>query len=336
MKTLIYSTKDFEIPFLEAANKNVHAFSYVTERLTSDTARLAIGFDAISIFSADDASSNVLEKLRDFGVRYITLRSAGYDNIRLFMAEKFGMKVANAPDYSPNAVAEHAVGLVQAINRKIVLADKQLQVYDFTISNLIGVDLLGKTVGIVGMGKIGRVIAKIMHGFGCTILASDPEQNAYIKSAYNVRYTDILSLCKQSDVIVLSAPLNTQTYQLIDQEKIAIMKTTAILVNVARGAIVCTESILDGLDSNALRGYAADVYEKESGVFFYDRSSQKPNDPLLERLMHHSKVVLTPHQAFATQEAIKNIATTTVYNLTSWEQGNVPKNQLDASKTTTP
>lgn len=328
MKTLLYSIKDFEIPYLEKANENTHELHFTSERLTTQTAMLAVGYEAISIFSADDASPNVLEKLKTFGVSYITLRSAGYDNVSMHKAQKLGMQVANAPDYSPHAIAEHAIALLLAINRKIILAHTQVQQHDFTLSNLIGMDLKGKTIGVIGTGRIGAVIVKILHGFEATIIATDIEEDSHLIRDFGITYTTLQELCKQSDAILLSVPLNAETHHLIDKETLSYMKPNAYLINVARGAIVDAKEVLESLDNNKLNGYATDVYAHESGIFFYDRSSDKPDDPLLDRLLKHPKVILTPHQAFATQEALSNIAATTITNLSSWEAGERSKNEL--------
>lgn len=332
MKTLIYSAKDFEIPFLEKANNHVHAMKYISERLTSRTAMLAIGFEAISIFSADDANEIVLEKLRDFGVTHITLRSAGYDNVHLSAAKRLGIKVANAPDYSPNAIAEHAIALLLALNRKITLSRKQTQQYDFRLTKLVGFDLIGKTVGVVGTGRIGRVIVKILHGFGCTIIATDPIEDLRLKEQFDVTYVNIDNVCKQSDVVILSVPLNQETHHLIDRSALELMHKDSLLINVARGAIVNTAAVLEYIDSDRISGYATDVYDRESGVFFYDRSKDRPTDEVLEKMLNHERILLTPHQAFATREALENIAKTTVENLNSWQKGRSPKTDLTKIK----
>ncbi|RMB64097.1 2-hydroxyacid dehydrogenase [Dokdonia sinensis] len=332
MKTLIYSAKDFEIPFLEDANNDVHSFKYIPDRLTTHTAMMALGFEAISIFSADDASEIVLQKLKDFGVEHITLRSAGYDNVNLRVAKRLGFKVANAPEYSPNAVAEHAIALLLALNRKITLSRKQTQHYDFTLTNLIGFDLVGKTVGVVGTGRIGSVIVKILNGFGCNIHATDPVEDEYLKTTFDVSYVDIDTICSQSDVVILSVPLNQETHQLIDRSKLELMHKNALLINVARGAVVHTNDVLEYVNRKRVGGYATDVYDKESGVFFYDRSKDRPDDEVLEKMLNHDRILLTPHQAFATREAIENIAKTTASNLNSWQRGTNPQTELTVSK----
>lgn len=328
MKTLIYSAKDFEIPFLEEANKDVHSFKYITDRLTTKTAMKALGFDAISIFTADDASGVVLEKLKDFGVKYICLRSAGYDNVNLKVAKRLGLQVANSPGYSPNAVAEHAITLLLALNRKVTLARQQTQNYNFTLDKLIGFDLKDKTVGVIGTGKIGSVIVKILNGFGCHIMAVDPFENEELKKQFHVSYTHLDNLLKKCVVIILSVPLNSETHHLIDKSKLKLMQKETLLINVARGAVIHTKDVLESVDKNRISGYATDVYDKESGVFFHDRSKNKPDDDDLDKMLTQDRILLTPHQAFATKEALSNIAQITVENLNSWQQGSDPKNTL--------
>lgn len=328
MKILIYSTKDFEIPFLEKANSDVYHIKYISERLTSKTAILALGFDAISIFSADDASSKVLELLYDFGVKYITLRSAGYDNIHIKTAKKLGIKVAHTPEYSPNAIAEHAVALLLALNRKLIISQQQVTHYNFSLSNLVGFDLKNKTVGIIGTGRIGKVIAKIMNGFGCKIIAHDINEDQGFTKQYDIEYLTLSDLCKQSDIIMLSVPLNSETHYMIDADLIQLMKREVYIINIARGAVVNTSEIVEALKWNRIAAYGSDVYEYEDNVFFYDRSETKPNDKLLQQLIDLPNVLITPHQAFATKEALTNIAETTFYNITCWQQNKTPDNEL--------
>lgn len=328
MKTLLYSSKDFEIPFLEEANKDLHSFKYITDRLTTKTAKMALGFEAISIFSADDASGIVLEKLKDFGVKYITLRSAGYDNVNLKVARRLDFKVAHSPGYSPYAVAEHAIMLLLALNRKVVLARKQTQDYNFTLDHLIGFDLKDKTVGVVGTGKIGSVIVQLLNGFGCQLMAVDPFENEELKKRFQLSYSSLEQLLQKCQVIILSVPLTPQTHHLIDKSKLLLMQKGTLLINVARGAIIHTKDVLEHVNKNLLGGYATDVYEKESDVFFYDRSNNHPHDDDLDKMLKDDRILLTPHQGFATKEALANIAQTTVENLSNWQQGSIPKNTL--------
>lgn len=328
MKILIYSAKDFEIPFLEKANNEKHQIKYVPERLTPKTAELALGFDAISIFSADDGSSMVLERLKEFGVKYIALRSTGYDNVNINTAKKLGIKVANAAGYSPQTIAEHAVALLLALSRKLISSNAQVSTCNFSLSHLVGFDINKKTVGIIGTGRIGKTIARIMHGFNCDIIGHDIYEDKKLEEKYQVSYMNLDNLCKQSDIIFLCTPLNNQTHHLIDMHRIQQMKKEAILINIARGALVHTQDVLQALASKSIAGYGTDVYEHESGIFFYDHSENKLKDKTLQQLLDLPNVILTPHQAFATQEALTTIAETTIYNINCWLQNEPGKNEL--------
>ncbi|MCM4163440.1 MULTISPECIES: 2-hydroxyacid dehydrogenase [unclassified Arenibacter] len=329
MKLLVYSAKDFEIPFLDNANNDRHKVSYTKDALNSETAIQALGHKAVSIFSGDDASSLVLEKLSDMGVRYISLRSAGYNNVHLKTAHKYGLKVANVPYYSPYSIAEHAIALLQALNRKIVLADRQVHSYNFLQNNLMGFDLNQKTVGIIGTGNIGSVMAKIMHGFGCKILANDLKPDFGLVQLYDLSYTSLDQLCEQSDIISLHIPLTQESHYLIDKQKLSLMKPEVVLINTARGALVETKELISALEKKAIGGYCTDVYEKEIGSFFTDNSTEGIKDMQLIKLLSFPNVLLTPHQGFITKEALTNIAMVTFENLNSWKEGKPSRNELD-------
>ena len=270
----------------------------------------------------------VLEKLWDLGVRYITLRSVGYNNVHIKAAKRFGFKVANTPDYSPHAIAEHAVALLLALNRKIVLADRQVHEYNFSQQGLTGCNLHGKTVGIIGTGRIGSVMVKIMHGFGCRILATDPLPHHDLVELCSVTYTHLDDLCKQSDFISLHIPLTYENYYHINKEKLRLMKPDVLLINTARGAIVDTQALLTVLENNTIGGYASDVYEKEKGIFFRDHSKNGIEDEKLKKLLSYPNVLLTPHQAYMTDEALANIAQTTFDNIDCWAEGTKCPNEL--------
>ncbi|MDC8003785.1 NAD(P)-dependent oxidoreductase [Aureisphaera galaxeae] len=332
MKVLVYSAKEFERPFLDKANNGIHNLTYVADRLTSETAMKALGHKAISIFSADDASPIVLEKLKDFGVKYITLRSAGHDNINVAMARKLKFKVANAPDYSPHAIAEHGVALLQSFNRRIVKSQQQIRRNNFSLDQLVGMDIHNKKVGVMGTGRIGSVLTKIMYGFGCSLYANDTVIDETLQSQYDVDYISKEALCRTVDILFVCLPLTTETYHLIDESFLNSLEHRPLIVNIARGAIVKTKDILRALDEGQVSGYVTDVYEKESGIFFYDHSDGPYlEDPQLLRLLNHPKVLLTPHQAFATREALKNIAQRTIKNLDAWEAGKVAACELVTS-----
>ncbi|MDE3740829.1 2-hydroxyacid dehydrogenase [Maribacter polysaccharolyticus] len=328
MKLLVYSAQDFEVPFLKKANRERHKTTFIKEALDTNTAIKAMGFDAISIFSADDASLIVLEKLRDLGVKYITLRSAGYNNIQVKSAKRLGFKVANAPDYSPNAIAEHAVALLLAANRKIHVADRQVRQYNFRQEALLGFDLVGKTMGIIGTGRIGSIMSRIMHGFGCKIIANDIHMDDNLIAEYGVEYVDLPQLYKQADIISLHVPLTAATHHMVDGKAFGKMKPNVFLLNTARGAVVDTKALINALRDKKLGFYAADVYEKEKGLFFKDNSPNGIKDETLIALLSFPNVLLTPHQAYVTKEALTNIAEITFYNLDCWEQGEPCANEL--------
>lgn len=328
MKTLFYSAKEFEIPFLKKANKQKQKITFTTEALTSETALKAAGFSAISIFSGDDASSLVLEKLKDLGVKYITLRSAGYNNVNLTAAKNYGFKVANAPDYSPYAIAEHAATLMLALNRKIITANSQVKAYNFIQNNLMGFNLHGKIVGLIGTGSIGSAMARIMDGFGCQILAYDIKPDYSLETKYNLKYTGLDQLSSQSDIISLHIPLTQENHYLINKDRISSMKKNVIIVNTARGAHVNTEDIIMAIENKQIAGYCTDVYEKEAGTFFKAFSLEEIKDKTLIKLLSLPNVLLTPHQGYMTNEALQSIADLTFNNLNSWSDNQVCNNEL--------
>lgn len=329
MKVLVYSAKDFEIPYLEAANKNRHKLTFIKESLTSSTAMKSVGYDAVSIFSADDGSILTLEKLKDFGVKHIALRSTGYDNVNLNVAGRLGLKVANVPAYSPNAIAEHAVALLLAINRKLIESNARVRKFNFDLKHLVGFDLHGKTVGIMGTGHIGSVMTKIMHGFGCKLLGYDLHPNTDLIQIYGMTYVSLEELCKQSDIISIHLPLNSETHYLINEDLVDLMRPGIVIINTARGAILDTDSIVFGLENGTIGALGMDVYEHERWIFFKDMSQQIPMDDLnLIKLNAMPNVLITGHHAFLTDEALTNIAETTIQNLDSWEHGVTNTNDL--------
>jgi D-lactate dehydrogenase len=270
----------------------------------------------------------VLEALHGLGVRYIAIRAAGYDNVGMERAGQLGMKVANVPAYSPNAIAEHAVALMLALNRKLILADRQVHAYNFTVGGLMGFDMHGKTVGIIGTGKIGRVTARILHGFGCRLLGHDIKENASMKEDCQLRYVGLEELYASSDIITLHTPLNPQTAGLINSGSIAKMKPGVMLINTSRGGLVKTTEVIDALARGHISAFGADVYEAERGLFFFDHSAAGLKDPVLKKLLDMPNVLVTPHQAFATHEAMTNIADTSFSNIDCWAHGEASPNEL--------
>ena len=321
MKVFFYSYKAFEAAYLQAANRQPHIVKYTQARLSWETAYMANGYDVVSIFTGDDASAPVIEALSKNGVRFIAVRAAGYDNVDIKKAEELGIRVANAPSYSPNSVAEHTVGMMLALDRKLILANKQVHDQNFRIDNLVGFDLNGKTVGIIGAGNIGSVVARILNGFGCHLLAYDIRRDEELESRYNMRYTDLNDLCAKSDIITLHVPLNENTRYILSKQEFKQMKKGVMLINTSRGALINTKELIEFIEDGHVGYFGMDVYEKEQSLFFYDHSGKKLNDELLEKLMRMPNVLITPHQAFATTGALTNIADTTYYNIGCWERG---------------
>lgn len=328
MKTTIYSTHKFEKEILINANAGKHDLVFLEMQLNMETAHFAHGSEVVSVFVNDDASEKVLEKLQAAGVKYLALRSAGFNNVNLDKAKQLRMKVARVPAYSPYAVAEHTFALMLAMNRKLIRANSRVHDLNFSLDGLTGFDMNGKTIGIIGTGQIGGIVAKIAHGFGCKILAADQLQNDDYKNKYGLEYTDYDSLYKESDIITLHVPLSPATRYIINRESINKMKRGVMLVNTSRGALVNTKDVIDGLKTGQIRYLGLDVYEEESGLFFEDHSEDILQDDTISRLLAFKDVLITSHQGFLTETALKNIADTTVYNLDCFEKGIACENEL--------
>ncbi len=331
MKILFYSTKDFEKSYLLSASNTMQQVTFIDTALSMQTTGNAKGFDAICIFTNDDANANVLEALYKNGVKFIAVRAVGYDNVDLQMANDLGIRVANVPEYSPYAIAEHAVALLLTLNRKNIIADKQVHEQNFTLSNLVGFDLHGKTVGIIGTGRIGSVFAKIMHGFGCHLLGYDIVENKMLTEAYALEYVDLPALCRQAKIISLHTSLTPATTHMIDKKLIGLMQYGTILINTSRGACVNTPAVIEALQTGQIGFYGTDVYENERGIFFNDYSGKNLHDIMLKKLLALPNVLLTPHQAFATNDALTNIAATTFYNFDCWNKKMHSINEITSS-----
>ena len=329
MKITVFSTKPFERHFLERANDGRHELEFQESPLSISTAHLAQG-EAICVFSPDDISAPVLEQLRTQGVTYVAVRAAGTDNVDLPAARRLGIQVANVPEYSPYAIAEHAVTLILALCRHLRQADEQLRANDFRLDQLIGFDLHGKTVGILGVGRIGEVVARILHGFGCRLLGVDIKPNAELSQRYGLDYVTLPELCAQADIISVHAPLNAQTKHLLDDELLGRMKRGVLLVNTGRGGVLDTNAALRALDSGQLGYLGLDVYEGEKGLFFGDHSREPLLDETFARLLTYKNVLVTGHQAYLTHEALTNIADATLASLDAWAENRPAAHELRA------
>jgi D-lactate dehydrogenase len=329
MKILMYSSYKFDRPIIENATHGKLEFVYTDQALNEDTVKLAEGFEGISLFIPDNASATILEKLYFYGIRYISLRSVGYDYIDLKCARALGIKVANVPSYSPYSVAEHAVALLMAVNRKITLGQRLMHMGDYRLDHLIGFDLHGKKIGIIGTGKIGTAFAKIMHGFGCSILAYDPVENEALKEQIDISYTTIEEVCKNCDVISVHCPLNSDSKYMFNKSVFALMKKGVVFINTARGKIVNTEDLIEALQNETIAAVGLDVYEAEKEIFFQNHIDKKIGDEIYTILRSFPNVLITGHQAFLTNEALQGIANTTIANLNAWAYNGISENELN-------
>lgn len=332
MKVLFYSIKNYERKILQEANKNRFHLTLKEDVLNLETAFLARGFEAISIFTNDNASEDILRILHSVGVKYITIRSTGYDNINLFIAKELGIIVSNIPDYSPESIAEHTILLLLNLLKKNKVVQNQLMHQDFSLDQIIGETIHNKTIGIIGTGKIGSKVAKILSAFGANIIAYDTTINRELEKRHKVKYVSLINLAYHSDIISIHTPLNEHTHYMINHELMSRMKNNVLIINTARGSIVNTKEIIENLKNKNIGGYAMDVYEFEKGIFFYNHSYSRIKDKILIELMHMDNVMITPHQAFATKEALAKIAEIAFENLTSWYLRKEIKNEISDVK----
>lgn len=321
--TAVYDTKAYDKEHLLQAASGIGSvkWKFVDFRLTAETAPTVSGAQAVCVFVNDSLDRACLKILADEGVKLVALRCTGFNNIDLSAAKEFGLNVTRVNNYSPYAVAEHAVALVLTLNRKIHRAYNRVRELNFSLNGLVGNDLHGKTAGIVGTGRTGRIVAEILRGFGMRVLAFDPHPNLDWAERFRVDYVDTIELIGASDVVSLHVPLTPQTKHLIRAETLEFVKPGAILVNVSRGGLIDTKALIASLKSGRLGGVALDVYEEEEGIFFEDLSGQVLHDDELARLLTFPNVLITSHQAFLTHEALSDISRVTVANLQAMANG---------------
>lgn len=332
MRVAVFSTKPYDRNFLDAANASAgHELAYLEPRLTHDTAALAQSATAVCAFVNDSLPVEVLEVLARHGIRLVALRCTGFNNVDLAAARKLGITVARVPEYSPHAVAEHAVTLVMALNRRIHRAYARVREGNFALEGLLGFDMKGRTVGVVGTGRIGATFARILAGFGCTILAVDPAPDAACIAAC-VRYVDLPELLEASDIVSLHCPLTPATRHLIDAAALARMRPGAMLINTSRGAVIDTPAVIAALKSGHLGHLGLDVYEEEADLFFEDLSDKVIQDDVFTRLLSFPNVLVTGHQAFFTADALHGIAGTTIANITAFERDGRAVHEISVEK----
>ena len=328
MRVIVYSTKPYDRQFLDAANAGRHELTYLDCRLTVATTALAKGAAGVCLFVNDEANATTMMAFAHMGIRLVVLRAAGFNNVDLAAARARDIAVARVPAYSPHAVAEHTFALILSLVRKIHRAYNRVREGNFSLDGLMGFDLAGKTLGIVGAGNIGSVVARIATGFGCKVLAADPVRRPDCEDK-GVRYVSLNELLEQSDIVTLHCPLNEGTRHLIDAAALGRMRTGALLVNTSRGAVVDTHAVISALKREKLGGVAIDVYEEEDALFFEDRSSEPILDDQFARLLTFPNVLVTGHQGFFTVEALTNIAATTIANIDSFEKTGRPLHSIE-------
>lgn len=316
MKVVAYSIKPFEKEFLAKSNQKKHDITLISNPLNIETATYAEGKDAVIVFTNDDVSAAVIDKLAELGIKYIVTRSVGTDHIDKEAAAKNSIKIANVPSYSPQAIAEHAVTLAMALNRKLIKADHNSHIFDFRNDGLIGFNFSGKTVGIIGLGGTGMAAANIFKGLGCNVIGYDKNPPADISHVLPVSLGDLLA---ESDIVSLHIPLTPQTEHFIQKATLDQMKDGVMLINTSRGAVIKTSDLLPALESGKVGYLGIDVYEYEKGLFFEDHEHDKHKDPLLSNLLERDNVIVTPHQSYLTREALQEIANQTIHNLNMWQ-----------------
>lgn len=318
MRVAFFSSKPYDHTFFDPL-KGDHELVYLEPHLNVTTAVLANGCQAVCCFVNDTLDAEVLDALSRIGIRLVALRCAGFNNVDVDAAKALGISVCRVPEYSPYAVAEHSVGLILALNRNIHRAHNRIRESDYSLNGLIGFDLHGKTVGVVGAGKIGRAFISIMLGFGCKVLVHDANPPGSLPES--VRCVALASIFSESDIISLHCPLTQQTYHLIDAAAIATLKRGAMLINTSRGGLVDAKAVITGLKTGQIGYLGLDVYEEEGDLFFEDMSNQVMQDDVFARLTTFPNVIITGHQAFFTKEALQRIAEVTLLNLAAFAAG---------------
>ena len=329
MKVAVFSTKSYDREYLDKLNQDrKHELVYFEASLKAETVRLAENFDAVCVFVNDKIDKELIEKLKRLGIKLIVLRCAGFNNVDIEAACEQNMPVLRVPAYSPNAVAEHALALIMTLNRKTHKAYNRVREGNFSIERLTGFDLNGKTIGVIGTGKIGCIFAKIMLGIGCEVIAFDKFPNPELQDL-KVKYLPLEDVFKQSEIISLHCPLTPETKHIINNNSLNMMKKGVMIINTSRGKLIDTDAAIQALKEGRIGYLGVDVYAQEENLFFKDLSEMVILDDKISRLMTFPNVLVTAHQAYFTDNALTQIAATTLKNLSDFEQGSIdPKNQV--------
>lgn len=331
MKILVYSTKSYTEETFNKANMNNVTLDYCVASLTEQTASLAKGYQGVCCFVDDDVNAEVIQQLTSYGVGLVLLRCTGFNNVDLDAAEKNGICVMRVSHYSPYSVAEFALAMMLTLNRKIHRAYNRVREGNFLLNGLLGFDMHGKTIGIIGTGKIGSALAEILSGFSCQVLAHDLVEDTRCQEL-GVNYIGLNELLQAADIISIHLPLTPKTMHLINKESLSLMKDSAILINTSRGAIVNTTDLIAALKQRRLRGVGLDVYEEESEIYYHDLRDQIIDDDTFARLLTFPNVLVTGHQGFFTEEALADIARTTMANIDAFLNNRDEGNCLTQTK----
>ena len=328
MKIAVFSTKSYDQEYFENYSiDSQYTFSFFETALNKDTASLTNGFDAVCIFVNDSVDKNTIEILSKNGIRLIALRCAGFNNVDIEAAKSNNIKVVRVPAYSPEAVAEHAVALILTLNRKTHKAYNRVREGNFSLKNLIGFNLYGKTIGVIGTGQIGATFCRIIKGFGCKIIAFDVSKSDELVQQ-GVEYLSLDEVFQQCDILSLHCPLNASTKHIVNEKSIALMKDGVMIINTSRGALINTADVITGLTSKKIGYLGIDVYEQEEKLFFEDLSESIIEDDLILKLISFPNVLITSHQAYFTKEAMDEITTTTLKNIEAFDKNLELKNEV--------
>lgn len=331
MKITFFSSKAYDQRFFDEANKNLgHELSYLSHPLSAHTDLHSLSTDAVCVFVNDDIGRDVLAALKKQNVQVIVLRCAGFNNVDLVAAEELGLTVVRVPAYSPYAVAEHTVGLMLSLNRKIHRAYNRVREGNFSLQGLLGFDMHGRTVGLIGTGRIGELVARIVSSMGCDVLTYDPAPNQKCVDM-GVSYVELPELYHRSDIISLHCPLSCNTHHLIDAQALAQMKNGVMLINTSRGAVIDASILVPGLKAGKIGYLGLDVYEQEGDLFFEDLSDEIIQDDIFERLVTFPNVLITGHQGYFTEDALRNIAQISLANVSALEQGRACENEVTSA-----
>jgi D-lactate dehydrogenase len=331
MRVAVFSSKPYDEQYLGAAAEGSdHQLDFFEAKLNCDHVPLAAGYDAVCVFVHDEVSADVLRKLAEGGTRFVALRAAGFNNVDLEVARELGIRIGRVPAYSPYAVAEHSVALILSLLRRTYRAYNRVRDANFALDGLLGYDLHGRRVGVIGSGRIGTVFATIMNGFGCRLMAYDPYPNEAMRDL-GAEYVELAELFAESEVIALHAPLTPETHHIVNRETLALVKRGVMIVNTSRGGLIDTEAAIEALKDGRLGYLGLDVYEEEDAVgFFEDQSASIMQDDTFARLLTFPNVLITAHQGFFTEEALQNIAEATLANLTAFERDGAPVHEVSA------